>query len=89
MARSSSKIDKNKVLIVRFDEMMGDFDGLMNKILQFVDYEPSDEFINDIKETSKKQKEFKSNHKYDLEKFGLTEQQIKKDCEKIYKTFLT
>ena len=86
---TAGKIDKNKVLIVRFDEMMGDFDGLMDKILKFVDYKPSDDFVNDIKETSKKQKEFKSNHKYDLEKFGLTEEQIKKDCEKIYKTFLT
>ena len=29
----------------------------------------------------------KSNHNYNLEKFGLSEEQIRKDCEKIYGTF--
>jgi len=86
---TTNKIDKNKVLIVRFDDMMNDFDSLMDKILNFVNHEPDSIFLEDIKITSEKQKQFKSNHKYDLEKFGLTEEQIKKDCEKVYKTFLT
>ena len=68
---------------------MDDFDNLMDEILDFVDHKPNSDFLNDIKETAAKQKSFKSNHKYDLDKFGLTEEKIKKDCEKIYKTFLT
>ncbi len=32
---------------------------------------------------------FKSNHKYDLKKFGITEEQIKNDCQNIYSTFLS
>ena len=48
----------------------------------------SREFLNDIKVTSDNQKNFKSAHKYDLEKFGLTEERIKNDCAKIYSTFL-
>ena len=75
-------------MIVKFDTMMSDFDGLMNDILKFVDYKPSDTFLEDIKNTAIKQKNFKSGHKYDLEKFGLTEQRIKSDCAKIYTTFL-
>ena len=84
----NEKIDKNRVMIVKFDKMMSDFDGLMDEILEFVDYDASNEFLQDIKLTAEKQKQFKSGHKYDLEKFGLTEEQIKKDCEVIYKTFL-
>ena len=86
---SSGKIDKTKVLIVPFSRMMDDFDGIMDEILEFADHKPNEEFLINIKETSLKQKSFVSKHKYDLEKFGLSEEKIKKDCEKIYKTFLT
>ena len=42
----------------------------------------------DIKETAEKQRNFVSRHEYDLEKFGLNEDQIKSDCAAIYKTFI-
>ena len=60
----------------------------MNDVLEFVEYKPSEEFLNDIRITAEKQKNFKSGHKYNLEKFGLTEDRIKSDCSKIYNTFL-
>ena len=84
----NNRIDKDRVMIVRFDRMMSDFDGLMDEILDFVDYDASNEFLNNIKITANQQREFKSGHKYNLEKFGLTEKQIKEDCDVIYKTFL-
>ena len=84
----NDRINKKKVMVIRFDRMMSDFEGLMDDILNFVDYKPSDDFISDIKKTAEEQKSFKSGHKYDLEKFGLTEERIKKDCSTIYTTFL-
>lgn len=85
---TNGKIDKSKVMIVPFNRMMGDFDNLMNEILVFIEHSPSEELRADIMATAGKQRQFKSEHKYDLKKFGLTEQQIKKDCEVIYDTFL-
>ncbi|MAJ45516.1 MAG: hypothetical protein CMF96_12345 [Candidatus Marinimicrobia bacterium] len=84
----NNKIDKSKVKIVTFDRLMNDFDNLMFEILEFLEVKKSKDIENLIKETAKKQKNFKSNHKYDLEKFNLTENQIKNDCERIYLTFL-
>ena len=83
-----NNIDKDRVLIVHFDRMMNDFEGLMNDIIKFTDVELSPELGIEIKQTAAKQKAFKSKHKYDLNKFGLTEQQIKHDCKVIYETFL-
>ena len=85
---TSNKIDKDKVMIVHFDRMMTDFDGLMDDIIHFINITPSNELMDDIKETAEKQRNFKSKHKYDLSKFGLTENQIKTDCKMIYETFL-
>jgi len=84
----NNNIDKSKVLIVRYDKMMSNFDGLMNDILKFVDVEPSDELILEIKKTTIDQKNYISKHKYDLKKFNLTEQKIKADCHFVYDTFL-
>ena len=86
---TNGKIDKNKVMIVHFDRMMSDFDGLMSDIVKFIDIKPSEKLIEDIRVTADKQRAFKSKHKYDLSKFGLTEQQIKDDCKIIYETFLS
>ena len=85
---TENKIDKSKVMIVPFNRMMSDFDTLMQEILDFTDHEISNELKNDIKETAKKQSQFQSGHKYDLEKFGLNEEQIRSDCDLIYKTFI-
>ena len=85
----NGKINKEKVFIVRFDRMMSEFDILMDSILDFLNVDKDDELIKEIKITSEKQRQYKSGHKYDLEKFGLTENEIRTDCKKIYDTFLT
>ena len=85
---TSGKINKSRVYIVHFDRMMNDFDGLMSDIIDFTDSEMTDTLKSDIHKTAESQKSFKSKHKYDLEKFGLTEQKIKDDCKIIYETFL-
>ena len=85
---TSGKIDKSRVIIIPFDRMMNDFDNLMLEILEFTNHNPSEKLRNDILDTADKQRKFKSEHKYDLEKFDLSAQQIKKDCAPIYETFL-
>ena len=78
----NQKINKEMVMIVHFDRMMNDFEGLMKDISEFLDIDIDEKLYNDIKKTSEKQKSFKSKHKYDLSKFDLTEDRIKKDCKK-------
>lgn len=85
---TSGNIDKSKVMIVHFDQMMNEFDVLMENIIKFVGHDAPEKLLNEIKVTSEKQKQFKSKHKYNLEKFGLSEEQIKKDCKVIYETFI-
>ena len=60
----------------------------MNDIFSFLDHDPSKKLINDVEKTAEKQRIYKSKHKYNLKKFGLSEEKIKKDCHQIYETFL-
>ena len=82
------RIDIDKVLIVQFDTMMFNFESLMEEIMNFTGVDSTDELRNNIKSTAENQRRYKSNHTYNLEKFGLTEEKIRKDCENIYRTFL-
>ena len=84
----NGKVDKSKVEIVRFDKMMNDFEGLMQGVLKLIEYTPDQEMLDNIKITAEEQRNYSSKHSYDLDKFGLTEDQIKKDCKVIYETFL-
>jgi hypothetical protein len=83
----SGAIDKEKVMIVRYDQMMKNFDGLMDEMMPFLDIDASPELIAEIKETADKQRAYVSKHKYDLEKFGLSHEKIRKDCSFVYETF--
>ena len=85
---NNNKINKNKVLIVHFDKMMKDFDGLMNEIIKFTNHKCNEELLKNINITSEKQKKYISKHKYNLERFNLSEDKIKKDCYKFYETFI-
>ena len=85
---TNNNIDKSKVMIVHFDRMMNNFEDLMSEITDFIEVEPSQDLLNDIKQTAEQQRAFKSKHKYNLNKFGLTEEQIKNDCKVIYDEFL-
>ena len=86
---TNNKIDKEKVMVIRFNAMMNDFESLMDEILDFIDIEKTDDLIKTIQKTAEEQRSYESGHKYDLEKFGLTESQIKNDCKEIYQTFLS
>jgi len=85
---NSNKIDKSRVMIVHFDKMMNDFDGLMYGIIKFTNHNSNEKLLKNIKTTAIKQKEYDSKHKYNLEKFDLTMEQIKEDCAKYYETFI-
>ena len=71
-------------MVIRFDRMMSDFDGLMEDIISFIDYSPSSKLIDEISLTAETQRTYVSKHKYNLDRFGITEEQIRQDCKKIY-----
>lgn len=85
---TAGSIDKSKVYIVRYDRMMGEFDTVMNEMCAFLGHEITPELRGTIDRLAEKQRGYSSGHKYNLEKYGLTEQQIRTDCAFFYDTFL-
>ena len=85
---TTGNIDQSKVLIVNYADMMTDFETVMDSILNFIDEDSSADLVDLIKITAESQRNYVSKHSYDLTKFGLSEEKIRKDCHFIYDTFL-
>ena len=81
-------IDKKRVYIVRYDRMMGDFETVMEEMCAFLGHEMTPALRATVAKRGEKQRKYESEHKYDLEKFGLTEDQVRRDCKFFYDEFL-
>jgi hypothetical protein len=85
---TSGAIDRERVMIVRFDRLMIDFEAQMEEICKFCELPISDAQRDAIAKRAAKQRAYESGHAYDVARFGLTEEQIRKDCQFFYDTFL-
>ncbi len=84
----SGAIDHSRVRIVRYDRLMSDFSGEMAEILAHVGHVPDAALQAAIDAQDAKQKGYKSEHRYNLAKFGLTEERIRADLGEWSATFL-
>ncbi len=86
---TSGAIDRKRVYVVRYDRMMREFDAVMGEMLAFLEVAPDAALRKEIADRTAKQRKHKSEHKYDLGKFYLTEERVRRDCSFVYETFLT
>ncbi|HVK98587.1 MAG TPA: sulfotransferase [Dongiaceae bacterium] len=85
---TSGQIPAGNLYIVAFPRLMQQFDVVMDEIMQFVDARPTPALKKQIQQIADKQRHYKSKHEYDLARFGLTEERIRRDYAVIYDTFL-
>ena len=85
---TSGAIDKSRVYIVRYDRMMLDLENVMDEMCTFLQHPMTPELKAVVKAQAEKQRSYESEHKYKLDKYGLTEEQIRKDCAFFYDEFL-
>lgn len=72
-AWEAEKIDRSRCLILPYELLKSDFDGVMNRICSFVGHDLSPSSLQAIHDISMKQKTRQSLHKYRLDDFGLDE----------------
>jgi len=84
----SGAIDKKRVYVVRYDRMMLEFETVMDEMCAFLGHPMSPELRAKVQSEGEKQRKYESEHKYKLDKYGLTEEQILRDCAFYYDTFL-
>ncbi len=83
----SGAIDRERVLIVRYDRMMAEFETVMAEIVAHAGIDLTAAQREAIASTAEAQRNYSSKHRYDLAKFGLTAEQIRRDCAFVYATY--
>jgi hypothetical protein len=78
--------DKN-LMIVRFPDLMRDFEGVMDKVMEFSELPVTDEFREAIRAQAEKQRHHASKHEYSLDAFGITEERVRSDLRFVYETW--
>ena len=85
---ASGRIDRSRVMVVSYDRMMQDFDGLMAEMIPFFGISPTEAQLAAIRRTADEQRAYKSKHSYNLQKYGLDAERIRRDCAFVYDTWL-
>ena len=75
-AWEAEHIDRSRCLILPYELLKSDFDGVMNRLCDFVDHELSPSSVQIIYDISQKQKIRQSRHQYRLDDFGLDEAEL-------------
>ena len=83
------KIPHENIMIITYDRLMSDLETLMTEIFHFIDESPSEDLVKKIKSVAEKQRNYKSQHKYNLAKFDLSVEKIRSDYAPIYTTFFS
>jgi hypothetical protein len=80
-------IPAENLMVVRYPDLMADFEGTMARVLEFAELDASEQFRERIREVAGRQRGRVSNHEYSLEQYGLDAQQIVDDLAEVYRTF--
>lgn len=77
----------NSIMLISNKQLLSDFGKVIDEILEFYEIEKNDDINLAIEQQLIKQQNFKSEHKYSLEQFGISEEQILNDFDFIYKNY--
>lgn len=84
----SGAIDRSRVMIVRYDHLMRDFEGVMAGVHDFLGVAPTAAQEAAIKAQAQSQRSHRSGHRYALERFGLSEARVREDTRFFSEAFL-
>jgi hypothetical protein len=84
---AAGRLPADRVMIVRYDRMMADLEGTMDAIAAFSGHPLDEPARAEIARTAEKQRRWSSEHAYDLARFGLDAERIRRDCAIVYSTF--
>jgi hypothetical protein len=85
---TEGRLPKDRVFICPYTRLVGDFEGVMTELLEFLGETPDAALVERIREQAAEQTRRVSGHKYDLDRFGLDEDWIRAECGFVYDTFL-
>jgi hypothetical protein len=86
-AQSAGRIPQRNLCIVRYEDLINDLEPTMERILDFIEIEPSEEFVEEVRAQAERQRAHKSGHEHSPQQFGLAPERIRQDLGFVYEAF--
>ncbi len=80
----TTPIPEKNLRIVTYPDLSRRLEPTVLELMDFLELKPVEGFYDKLKKQAEKQRTYKSAHKYSLEKYGLTEERIRKDLAFVY-----
>jgi omega-hydroxy-beta-dihydromenaquinone-9 sulfotransferase len=84
---SAGLIPERNVCVVRYEDLIGDLEPTIDRILKFVEIEPTSAFRDEVREQAERQRAYKSRHEHSPQQFGLAPERIRQDLGFVYEAF--
>jgi omega-hydroxy-beta-dihydromenaquinone-9 sulfotransferase len=86
-AYSAGLIPDRNLCVVRYEDLIGDLEPTIDRILKFVEIEPTSAFRAEVRQQAELQRAYKSRHEHSPQQFGLAPERIRKDLGFVYDAF--
>lgn len=86
-AHAAGKIPQRNLCIVRYEDLINDLEPTMQRILDFIEIKPSQEFVDEVREQAERQRNYTSKHGHSPAQFGLNPERIRADLAFVYEAF--
>lgn len=84
---TAGAIPAENLLVVRYSDLIGDLSPTIRRVLEFIEVDAPQHFLDEVDAQDRKQKGRVSAHRYSPEQFGLTTERIRDDLGDVFDTF--
>jgi omega-hydroxy-beta-dihydromenaquinone-9 sulfotransferase len=85
--RQIELVPKKNIFIITHNDLINKFEKSITDLAAFCDFKITNHLLDEFKSMASKQSNHKSEHKYSLEKYGLSKEQILNDFHFVYKKY--
>ncbi len=83
----AGRIPEHNLCVVRYSDLLDDLEPTMKRILDFIEVEPTEAFVEEVRLQAERQRNYTSRHQHSPEKFDLDPERIRRDLAFVYDTF--
>ena len=86
-AQTSGAIPEENLCVVRYTDLLHNLEPTMKRILDFIEIEPPQAFLDEVHAQHEKQRNYNSKHQHSPEKFNLDPERIRRDLAFVYDAY--
>lgn len=86
-AQTDGSIPERNLCVVRYTDLLQNLEPTIARIVEFLEIDPSAEFLEEVRAQAERQRTYKSGHKHSPDKFGLSPERIRKDLAFVYEAY--